>query len=43
MNDKNILPLLLCFIAGALGAHFGGLGGLAAVLIGEIAIALKFL
>ncbi len=34
---KNIyLGLILCGIAGGLGAHFGGVGGVVAVVVGEI-------
>lgn len=32
--------LILSFIAGALGAYFGHWGGVAAVVVGEIAMAL---
>lgn len=36
----SILGFVLCAIAGGIGAHAGGIVGLAAVLIGEIGMLL---
>ena len=37
---QNISGLFLCCIAGAMGAHFGGVWGVVAVLVGEIGVGL---
>lgn len=39
---KTFLMLTLSFIAGSLGEYFGGWGGLGAVVIGELAMAIAF-
>lgn len=38
---KIIISLILCGIAGGLGAYFGGLGGIVAVIIAQVGMSIQ--